>query len=101
MTMEVSEYGYTFQDKAGFAIFGLIAVSISVVLFATGWIIQAISFLPGKGDATLVSQEAPLELTVGEALPASPSEESPSLLAWLVVGGGIVMALAAVLMLAL
>lgn len=79
--------------------FGGAAIALGGLLVITGWIIQAISFLPGKGDATFSASQSLVEPKGGDATEVSPRDENPSALAWVLIVGGIVVALVVIFIL--
>lgn len=78
---------------------GVGSISVAALLLAVGWIIQAISFLPGKGDASFLTSQPPLELTGGEPADVDPIDENPSPMAWALVLGAVIAALAVMFLL--
>ncbi len=74
----------------GLVALGSVSLFVALLLFAAGWIIQAISFLPGASDAGQAGEL--LELTE-----PAPPEDQPSLTAWLLVGAAIALGLLAVI----
>jgi len=94
LTITVSRYPTidvdAYTTRWNFLSLGSCCLVIALTLFAVGWVVHAISFLPGKGEPIFSTSEPILELSNGESSEAGIEDDTPSPMAWLIALGGLI-----------